>query len=573
MIRKRKIPCTDCDQWREDLELRGFRVLSCEPESGGFCLIKFEEDRPSAKSRSIKLLSQLKGVTGKAEISRSRSIPRCLFEIETSPSKEARRKIADAFLRNAADTLGISQDLSDLKFDKVKESVLGHHVLYQQYMDGTAISGAWMRVDIDAQGRVYNLQNDFVPKKGVNKAAKAALVQGAPKPKSISKAQAEMRAIEVVGKKGNPKVCSSELLYRPSTLDGVPKLAWKIVVQTTRPTAEWRMFLDAETGKVVWKRNVLKSGTGRARVFDPNPVVTLNDTTLTDRAIVPDTAYRIVELKDLKSTGFLDGPYVTTKTTQNRVQKKDRQFMFTRGQKGFKEAMVYFHVDRMQRHLQALGFTNLLSRPIEINVSGQRDDNSFYSPADKSLSFGTGGIDDAEDAEIILHEYGHAIQDDQIPGFGESAESSAMGEGFGDFLAASFFADQKPSAMRSTVGNWDAVAYSTDNPPYLRRIDSNKKYPNDIVSEEHADGEIWSACLWQVRAALGREAAERLVIAHHYLFNRWAGFQDGANALLTADRQLFQGWNATTITDIFVARGVLQQPRKREKRKAARSKH
>ena len=47
-----------------------------------------------------------------------------------------------------------------------------------------------------------------------------------------------------------------------------------------------------------------------------------------------------------------------------------------------------------------------------------RDDNSFYSPATRRIKYGSGGVDDAEDADVILHEYGHAMQDDQVRGFG-----------------------------------------------------------------------------------------------------------------------------------------------------------
>jgi hypothetical protein len=34
---------------------------------------------------------------------------------------------------------------------------------------------------------------------------------------------------------------------------------------------------------------------------------------------------------------------------------------------------------------------------------------------------------------VIVHELGHAIQDDQVPGFGNSEEGGAMDEGFGDY--------------------------------------------------------------------------------------------------------------------------------------------
>ena len=65
-----------------------------------------------------------------------------------------------------------------------------------------------------------------------------------------------------------------------------------------------------------------------------------------------------------------------------------------------------------------------IPRPIKVNVNGRIDeDNSFYSPGTKALTFGRGGVDDAEDAEIILHEYGHSIQDNQVPGFGASAQA------------------------------------------------------------------------------------------------------------------------------------------------------
>ena len=96
--------------------------------------------------------------------------------------------------------------------------------------------------------------------------------------------------------------------------------------------------------------------------------------------------------------------------------------------------MSYYHIDTLQRYIQSLGFKNINNRSIKVNVNGTTDDNSFYSPSTKALTFGTGGVDDAEDAGIIAHEYGHSIQDNQVPGFGSSAEGGAMGEGFGDFL-------------------------------------------------------------------------------------------------------------------------------------------
>jgi len=100
----------------------------------------------------------------------------------------------------------------------------------------------------------------------------------------------------------------------------------------------------------------------------------------------------------------------------------------------------------------------------------------------------------------------------------------------------------------------------------LRRLDSNKKYPKDIAGEVHDDGEIWSACLWELRSELGRKPAERLIIAHHFLLSRDSGFEDGANALITADKNLNKGTNEATLRKVFIKRGILPNPKRKNRR-------
>jgi hypothetical protein len=68
-----------------------------------------------------------------------------------------------------------------------------------------------------------------------------------------------------------------------------------------------------------------------------------------------------------------------------------------------------------------------------------------------------------------------------------------------------------------------------------------------LTYEEHDDGEIWSACLWEIRGALGRKVTDMLVIAHHFLLSRTATFGNAANALTTADKNLNEGRNEEVI--------------------------
>ena len=493
--------------------------------------------------------------------------PRKALGIQDLPRKGTPRAAAKAFLMSIAPSLKLHSDLRSLKFDKVVKSPLGSHVFFQQYHDKRPVTGAWVKVDLDAENRAYHFTNTTMPVRLLEKPARKQLAT-----RVWTEEDARKKALAAV--KATPSRIrgriESELVNFPKGKMVQP--AWKFIIPVAAPPHDWRIYISTRSGSVLHKEDMIKRATGTGLVFDPNPVVTLNDTTLSDAKPVPDSAYEKVELLGLTSSGLLEGPYVSTSATRDRVRSRNHKFLFKRDEPGFKEVMVYFHIDRMQRYIQSLGFKNVNSRPIPVNVAGQRDDNSFYSPATKSLSFGTGGVDDAEDAEIILHEYGHSIQDAQVPGFGASDEAGAMGEGFGDYLAGSYFRDVKPAEMQNCVGSWDATAYSKAHPPYLRRLDSKKTYPKSIDGEVHDDGEIWSACLWQIRQFMGRKAADKLILSHHFLIQKDAGFQDAAQALIQADDQLNNRRNRAALRKIFLKRGILD-PTKRKSAGGVHKRH
>src|SRR5688500_20215038 len=115
--------------------------------------------------------------------------------------------------------------------------------------------------------------------------------------------------------------------------------------------------------------------------------------------------------------------------------------------------MAYYWVTQAQLYLQGLGFgstyrgVNDESQDVRINQWGQ--DNSYSWDKHDILRFGKGGVDDAEDAEVILHEYGHAIQYSQQPGgsggFGSSLEAGSIGEGFADYWAVTVSGARAPT--------------------------------------------------------------------------------------------------------------------------------
>ena len=307
-------------------------------------------------------------------------------------------------------------------------------------------------------------------------------------------------------------------------------------------------------------------GTGTGRVFFPNPVAQLQDQTLTDQkdadypALQP--AYRQVTLTDLDGSGFLHGRWATiVSETGNPAYSPTNTFLYNRHQDEFEQVMAYYWVTEAQKYIQSLGFdgvhrraVNMQPQRIRINQWGQ--DNSFATDHPRNeLRFGKGGVDDAEDAEVILHEYGHAVHFSQGFVFG-SEEADAISEGFADYLAVDVTNILAPTPDAPCVADWDSVSYTATVPHCLRRVDGTKHYPEDLVGEEHRDGEIWSAALWQIRGALGHVRADTIILEAQFDFSGTT-MTDLAERTVDTAEQLDGGAAASVVRSIFVARGIL----------------
>jgi hypothetical protein len=167
---------------------------------------------------------------------------------------------------------------------------------------------------------------------------------------------------------------------------------------------------------------------GLALVFDPDPRSSTNQLDLVDNSPAAkfDAAYLERPLRDLTKSGdkfLLKGPYIEIadfeSPTAAPVTSATGKFEAKRGNNGFNDVMTYFHVDQNQRYLQSLGFTGEMAiqdKPIKTDSNGVNgDDNSHYIPGSNAMAFGHGCVDDNEDADVILHEYGHALTHDITP--------------------------------------------------------------------------------------------------------------------------------------------------------------
>src|SRR5438128_1647814 len=246
--------------------------------------------------------------------------------------------------------------------------------------------------------------------------------------------------------------------------------------------------------------------------------------------------------------------------------------MFDRSQDPFKGVNAYFAIDRSQRYLQSLGFIGTrrivpYAIPVDPHAANGTD-NSFFvvtTPGRGALFFGDGGTDDAEDSDILLHEYGHAIQESIAPNaFGgtASSQSRALGEGFGDYWSFSSNYEQTAPSGRDPfcIGDWDARCWLDDSSQFcsypagsdcLRRVDSAKTMADFIASDvpgtEHKNGEIWSSALREIFMTIGKRMTDTIVLEGTFGMPIGPTYAQFAQKLLNEDRELTSGSNAQDI--------------------------
>jgi zinc metalloprotease ZmpB len=318
------------------------------------------------------------------------------------------------------------------------------------------------------------------------------------------------------------------------------------------------------------------------RVFMVNPVQSSGEQSLTDQkdsaTAVPDDQYADVPLTNLDGSGFLRGDYANVVSNTGKPVSVKTGYSFDRHSDQFEQVMAYYWVTQAQLYLQSLDFTGqrghlpaVNQEPQDVRLNQWGVDNSFFTDKQDLLRFGKGGVDDAEDAEVIVHEYGHAVQDAQVSGFGSSLEAGSIGEAFGDYLAVEvglWTAGQRHwpvAASEPCVADWDSTSYTRLSPPdvtehCLRRLDGTKTV-DDVVGEVHADGEIWSAALWDIRdgiiAAGGTQrVADRIIIDAQFSFAADTSFDAAATATLQTAHTLYGGSYDTIVTGAFAARGI-----------------
>ena len=374
---------------------------------------------------------------------------------------------------------------------------------------------------------------------------------------------------------------------------GTHLLVWDVRLSTERPRNRWRLLVDAMTGRLVEVRDQMAYARGRGSVYDPNPIVTSGDVTLSSATPVATlNAQRVsVTLERLDPAPddgrlHLDGAWVHMEDSfAPHVAEPTSpigRFVFSATSQSFLDVMVYFHIDRFQNYLQTeLGLLDVGDSSVPADPLGETGTGGSTGTG-AGVAFGDGGdgIPDASDAMIILHEYGHFLQDKTIPGSALGNFPGGLSEGFCDFLAAVYYDDKHadPAKTRGLMFSWDANV--TDGTWAGRRYDRDWKVtdPKWKNGGGYQGAEGWCSTVFELYRKLGgdsakatrRATARDLAIRLHVVANSGVPgtnttISEMAHAIEEADLHL-GGWrypdglHHKVIDDVFARRAVNGYP-------------
>ncbi len=195
-----------------------------------------------------------------------------------------------------------------------------------------------------------------------------------------------------------------------------------------------------------------------------------------------------------------------------------------------------------------------------LDVSNLRGDAIIFSgTADRNFSF---------DASVIYHEYTHAmvgatrLQGTFVDEQGLNSLPGALNEAYADYFAAT-------QTGEPTVGLYalndlavsDFCGFTEEDAAienYARDLRAERRCPDDLVSEVHADSEIFSSALWAMRQELGAQVADTIVLYAALELTDKSDFDAAAELTVQGAGDLYGPETGAKVEAIFTARNLLE---------------
>jgi fungalysin metallopeptidase (M36)/proprotein convertase P-domain-containing protein/fungalysin/thermolysin propeptide len=351
-------------------------------------------------------------------------------------------------------------------------------------------------------------------------------------------------------------------------------------------------LVDAQDGSLLYRSSlvntfsglVFTASPGASPVFDTRTLVSFNGNPTASPSGWVDATTKtrgnnVIAATDLNHDDMI-GPG-EVQPTANGLGVFDFPFDPLVDASMFREAAVtsaFFLVNDFHDRTYALGFTEasgnfqtsnfgrggLGNDEVQIDVQdGGGSNNAVFTSAPEgsrpritlfrfTLSGGP-SEDSAFDPSVIYHENTHGLVNRVVgagtPGCLAGVQSGGMGEGWGDFMAASFLNDPVIGAYVSGNATVGVRTASMASSPF-----TYGNIQDGTMTEVHGGGEVWAAALWAVRTALGAAVTNQLVVQGMKLTPCSPTMLQARDGIISADAILNGGANRCALFTAFASR-------------------
>ena len=450
----------------------------------------------------------------------------------------------DVSVRNEFITnhLAFINKLTDLKLVSKIESNIGVHLYYEQLFNGIVVYNGYLKVNLNKNGEqlscfdhLYDTRNWQTISTSQNEKINVIVVENE---KPFIATKQIIDGIEILMDANNAQLFSRDLKMRYMNDDTM------VTAKVFRPD-------PLSTAKVLYGTN------GTYKHFNDSDYALINDqrVSVTFPATLDVDTFRLqnkfCRIVDMQAPKYANGTPINTPSVS-----KNPDFTFTRGKNGFKDAMAMYHIYNYKSYLISLGFNNVVPWQLKVDPFGSSVDNSFFLPdVDTALYFGAGlvpDVPDAEDADVIVHEFTHAVRYSLNPAWPTGADRWAVEEGSCDVMAALY-------SHAYTDFNWRWLYNWDGHNEFWNGRDANtinassgkmKKY-TDAIGDRYYDSEIWSSCLLDIDEAIGRDAITTLLLTAMYSLAPNTSMPDAAKLIMQADSIVYQSYNTWKMGKFF----------------------
>lgn len=479
--------------------------------------------------------------------------------VELNATLEADTNYIKSFLTQQLSNL--KTDGADLVLSSFKQSPKAKHYHFHQTLNGRRVFRGSVKISIDNNGRILSLFDHTIP-------------CFEPRSEDFPSHEPFHNGLMVhyeTPSNGKLDHYLLEEVYFSFEGELIPAIRLEVVESTDR---YYELVLNTDV-KVVYQNDLLSYSTPAPEdstvtlwVFNPDPLTTAGQTYGAPYADAGDSD--VLELNaervPVQAVATFDAGTFTLSNDYVEIQELSppniapatsttAEFNFTRGESEFEDVNAFYHITTFQEYIQSLGFNNIVDYqiavdPHSLNGSDNSNFNGGFNPP--RLQFGEGGVDDAEDADVIIHEYGHAIMHSAAPNTNNGTQRRALDEAVGDYFASSY------SRFLNSNRWQDVFTWDGHNEYWPGRSSvSLDHYPEDLDNNLYSDADIWSATLMQIWGDIGRETTDAIMIQAAFSFSVGMTMPQAALLFLQADTLLFNGANFTPIRQRMFDRGLI----------------